>query len=100
MVGQRADDGTPDLRFVHIEMARWIRASRSRNGGRHNAEAGLRLPTSGHLANSPARSPTPACAAPAITGTDRELAGAEPSTNSRFAQSSISNAAGQSAIWL
>jgi hypothetical protein len=36
------------------------------------------------LANSPARSPTPASVAPAIAGTDRELARAEPSTNPRF----------------
>jgi hypothetical protein len=37
IIRKRANDGTPDLRFVRIEMGRWIRAPRSRNGGRHNA---------------------------------------------------------------
>jgi hypothetical protein len=37
IIRKRANDGTPDLRFVRVEMARWIRAARSRNGGRHNA---------------------------------------------------------------
>jgi hypothetical protein len=37
MIRKRADNGTPDLRFVRIEMGRWIRTPRSRNGGRHNA---------------------------------------------------------------
>jgi len=37
IIWKRANDGTPDLRFVRVEMARWIRATRSRNGGRHNA---------------------------------------------------------------
>src|SRR5262245_45093599 len=93
MIRKCANDGTPDLRFALVEMGRWIGTPRSRNGGRHDAEAGLRLPTSGHLANSPARSPTPARVAPAIAGTGCELAGAEHSTNPHFAQSLTSNAA-------
>jgi hypothetical protein len=37
IIRKRANDGTPDLRLVRVEMVRWIRATRSRNGGRHNA---------------------------------------------------------------
>jgi hypothetical protein len=50
------------------------------------------------LANSPARSPSPARVAPAIAGTDRELADAEPSTNSRFCAVIVTVRSSQNAI--
>src|SRR5215831_12356888 len=37
IIRKRADNRAPDLRFVCVKVARWIRAPRSRNGGRHNA---------------------------------------------------------------
>jgi hypothetical protein len=92
VIRKRADDGTSDLRFARVEMARWIRTTGPRNDG-HHAERCGGLPTSSH---GPTHMSGPTCRqhmAPVFLETVVSWPAQSLAQIPKFAKSSTSNTA-------